>query len=48
VRLGQEAGTLLITAGKTLRSEYLAWASPNIVGFELQLFKTTSFTRKKL
>jgi len=37
-----------ITAGKTLRSEYLAWAPPNIVGLKLQLLEKQVFRKKKL
>ncbi len=38
VRLGQEAGTLLITAVQTLRSEYLAWASPHFTLIEIRQY----------
>ena len=47
VRLGQEGDVLLLTAVQALRSDYLAWPSANIVGFELQLIEVASFERMK-
>ena len=47
VRPGQDGDVQLLTAVKALCSEYLAWPTANIVGFELQLFKATGFERMK-
>jgi hypothetical protein len=46
--VGQEVGALVDNSGSSAALPSVAWASPNTVGFNLQLFKATSFEREKL